>query len=91
MKIIIIILTIVIVALLLAFYCLSVSYEDYLEMEEENERLSHLLEECFWMQNDSLEAYREMLSAACHEGGFWESEEGIVDVDDEEDQGFLSI
>jgi len=91
MKIIIIILTVVIVMLLLALYFLSVSYENYIEIEEENEQLSHLLEECFWMQNDSLEAYREMLSAACHEGGFWEREEDIVDMDDEENQGFLNI
>lgn len=81
MTIIIIVLA-VIVILLLALYVSLFIYEDYLDMEEENERLSHLIEDCFWMQNDSLEAYREILSAACQESGFWENENDIVDMEE---------
>lgn len=82
MAIIITALVIAVVILLVAFYILFASYEDYLVMEEENQRLSRLLEECFWMQSDSLEAYREMLSTACQDDGFWETEDDIVEVDE---------
>lgn len=40
----------------------------------ENQELHQLLEKQFLMQEDSLEAYRELLDAACREKGFWEDD-----------------
>ena len=42
--------------------------------ETENRELHQLLEKQFLMQEDSLDAYRELLDAACREKGFWEDD-----------------
>lgn len=49
--------------------------------ETENRELHELLEKQFLMQEDSLEAYRELLDAACREKGFWEN--AATDEDEE--------
>lgn len=41
--------------------------------ETENHELHQLLGKQFLMQEDTLEAYREMLDVACRERGFWEN------------------
>ena len=42
--------------------------------ETESRELHQLIEKQFLMQEDSLEAYRELLDAACREKGFWEDD-----------------
>lgn len=70
----IIVLVIILTGLLCLLRFLFHCYEDFLTIEAENRQLNDLLEDCFLMQSDTLDAYREMLSAACQEEGFWEAE-----------------
>lgn len=56
----------VVCCILVAIFFLAYCYEDHKNsrLEKKNERLRRLLEEQFLMQNDSMNAYAEMMKEA---------------------------
>lgn len=77
----IIILVAALIAVLSLLFFLLASYEEYLDAREEEQQFYNFMEECFRLQNDSLEAYREMINTACHESGFWEVDDEAEGID----------
>lgn len=78
----IIILLILSICLVLLAVFLLVCYSDYRQTKQQNQQLSHALENQFILQAGSLDAYSAMLREACREGGFWE------DADVSQNDGF---
>lgn len=74
LSLIFLLIAIICLLLLVMFLLDRLSLHQYTEAE--NRELSKLLEKQFLLQEDSLEAYRELLDAACREPGFWESGNG---------------
>lgn len=68
----IMILLILSICLVLLAVFLLVCYSDYRQTKQQNQQLSHALENQFILQAGSLDAYSAMLREACREGGFWE-------------------
>lgn len=68
------ILLILSICLVLLAAFLLVCYSDYRQTKQQNQQLSHALEDQFTLQAGSLDAYSAMLREACREGGFWEQE-----------------
>lgn len=74
LSLIFLLIAIICLLLLVMFLLDRLSLHQYTEAE--NRELNQLLEKQFLLQEDSLEAYRELLDAACREPGFWEDGNG---------------
>ena len=72
LSLIFLLIAIICLLLLVLFLLNRLSLHQHTEVE--NRELSQLLEKQFLLQEASLEAYRDLLDAACREPGFWEEE-----------------
>lgn len=72
LNLIFLLITIICLLLLVLFLLDRLGFQQ--RTETENRELHQLLEKQFLMQEDSLDAYRELLEAACREKGFWEDD-----------------